>query len=114
MTSSVDPGTSVPDMADLRLIVLPPSHYRERARWAPDHTGVAYVEEPWTVGLHVPQACRIAPGTTLPILVADGAVIQGSDAILDWTGMLGGDAALERRLVDPPACLCVASSTAAR
>lgn len=81
----------------VRLYVLPPSHYCERARWALDHMGVAYEEERWAVGLHVPQAKRLARGTALPILKAGSAVIQGSGSILDWTGIPGGAPALERR-----------------
>lgn len=81
-----------------RLIVLPPSHYCERARWALDRTGTAYVEERWAVGLHVPLAKRLgAAGTGLPILDTGAELIQGSDRILDWTGLPGADPAVERR-----------------
>lgn len=82
----------------LRLIVLPPSHYCERARWALDRTGVPYGEESWAVGLHVPLAKRLgAAGTVLPILDTGAEIIQGSDRILDWTGLPGADPTLERR-----------------
>jgi glutathione S-transferase len=80
-----------------RLIVLPPSHYCERARWGLDYTGVAYTEERWAVGCHVPLAKRIAPATSLPILIADNGVIQGSGRILDWADVPGGDHGLEER-----------------
>jgi Glutathione S-transferase, N-terminal domain len=80
-----------------RLIVLPPSHYCERARWALDHKRVAYTEVPWAVGCHVPLAKRLAPATTLPILVTGETVIQGSDRILDWADVSGGDAQVEGR-----------------
>lgn len=80
-----------------RLVVLPPSHYCERARWALDHVGIVYTEAPWAVGLHVPLAKRRAKGTTLPILYAGEEVIQGSDLILDWTGMPGARPVLEQR-----------------
>ena len=72
-----------------RLIVLPPSHYCERARWALDHAGVAYTEDRWGVGLHVPLAKRLMAGTGLPILDTGAEIIQGSDRILDWTGLPG-------------------------
>ena len=81
-----------------RLIVLPPSHYCERARWALDRAGIAYTEERWAVGLHVPLAKRLKVGTGLPILDTGAEIIQGSDRILDWTGLPGADAAVERRL----------------
>lgn len=81
----------------LRLSVLPPSHYCERARWALDDKGLTYTEERWAVGLHIPLARRIARSTTLPILTTGEAVIQGSGPILDWTGLTGDLPALERR-----------------
>ncbi len=80
-----------------RLIVLAPSHYCERARWVLDHRGIAYVEERWAVGPHVPLARRMAGGTSLPILRTDTAVMQGSGRILDWAGVPGGDPDLEAR-----------------
>ena len=88
-----------------RLFVIPISHYCERARWALDHAGVAYKEVRWAVGLHVPLARRIAAGTGLPILDTGERIIQGSDRILDWTGMPGADPALERRFEDTVAPL---------
>lgn len=84
--------------SDPRLYVLPPSHYCERARWALDFMGIAYVEKPWAVGLHVLLARRIAPATTLPILAVGGKIIQGSGHILDWTGIPGGIPEFEKRL----------------
>jgi glutathione S-transferase len=45
----------------------------------------------------VPLAKRIAPATTLPILIADREVIQGSGRILDWADLPGGDVGLEER-----------------
>ena len=88
----------MPDETDTpRLIVLPPSHYCERARWALDHLGMDYREERWAVGLHVPLARRIATGTTLPILAIGEKIIQGSDRILDWTALDGGAPAIEQR-----------------
>ena len=80
-----------------RLYVLPPSHFCERARWGLDQMGVAYVEEPWAVGVHVLLARRLAPATTLPILDVGTEIIQGSDRILDWTGIKGGNPDLEER-----------------
>src|ERR1700744_578149 len=81
----------------LRLYVLPPSHYCERARWALDHMGLVYTEERWAVGVHAWRARGMAKGTTLPILVAGPDVIQGSGFILNWTGMQGSAPALEQR-----------------
>jgi glutathione S-transferase len=80
-----------------RLYVLPPSHFCERARWGLDRAGTAYTEFRWAPGIHAPLARRLAPRTSLPILEADGTVVQGSGAILDFLGTTGGDAALEDR-----------------
>lgn len=83
----------------LILLTLPPSHYCERARWALDYCGFDYLEERLAPGLHIPRVKRLgAPATCLPlILYADGSICQGSDRILDWTGMIGGDSEIERR-----------------
>lgn len=82
-----------------RLIVFGPSHFCERARWALDYSGVAYREERWLPGPHAVLAKRMGlSATTTPILVTDdGATVQGSDRILDWVGMTGGDPVLEER-----------------
>ena len=80
-----------------RLIVLAPSHYCERARWALDRAGISYTEVRWAVGVHVPLARRMARGTALPILDTGDEVIQGSDRILDWTALPGADPAVEQR-----------------
>jgi glutathione S-transferase len=80
-----------------RLIVFPPSHFCERARWALDNAGIAYSEARWAVGVHLPLIKRLAPASTLPILDVGGTVIQGSDRILDWTRLAGADEAVETR-----------------
>jgi glutathione S-transferase len=80
-----------------RLIVLAPSHFCERARWALDHAGIGYGEIRWAPGLHVPLARRIARHSFLPIFDTGNAVVQGSDRILDWIGTPGGDKTIERR-----------------
>jgi glutathione S-transferase len=83
----------------VRLYVLPPSHFCERARWGLDHVGVRYVEEAWAVGPHLVRARRVAPKTSLPILLAGAQIIQGSGHILDWAGLATKDADVERRFV---------------
>ena len=82
------------------LLTLAPSHYCERARWALDLTEIAYDEERLAPGVHVLRVKRLgASATSLPLLLlSDGSVCQGSDQILDWTGLHGGDPELERRL----------------
>lgn len=82
------------------LYTLGPSHYCERARWALDAMGVRHRERRLAAGLHVPMTRRLAPLASLPVLDTGEGIVQGSDRILDWTGMGGGAPALEARLQD--------------
>ncbi len=93
------PATARDDRRPL-LLTLAPSHYCERARWALDLQAIAYDEERLAPGAHVPRVKRLgASATSLPLLLlSDGSLCQGSDRILDWTGLPGGDSEIERRL----------------
>jgi glutathione S-transferase len=66
-----------------RLVTMPHSHYCEKARWALDRLGIAYVEEPHAPLFHW-VATRHARGRrTVPVLVtADGRVHADSTDIL--------------------------------
>ena len=82
------------------LLTLGPSHFCERARWALDVQAIVYDEERLVPGAHVLRVKRLgASATSLPLLLlGDGSLCQGSDRILDWVGLPGGDAEIERRL----------------
>lgn len=82
------------------FLTLAPSHYCERARWALDRQAIAYDEERLAPGAHILRVRRLgASSTSLPLLVlGDGSLCQGSNRILDWTGLPGGDPEIERRL----------------
>lgn len=67
-----------------RLLTIPISHYCEKARWALDRGGVAYVEEPHVQAIHIWYARRAGGGRTVPVLVTDGAILRDSTAILEW------------------------------
>jgi glutathione S-transferase len=67
----------------LRLYTFLLSHFSEKARWALDFNGVAYDERRLLPVVHVPTVRRRAKRTSVPVLVHDDAVIQGSTAILD-------------------------------
>jgi glutathione S-transferase len=54
-----------------RLICIPFSHYCEKARWALDRRGIAFVEEGHLPILHT-RATRPAGGRSTPLLVVDG------------------------------------------
>jgi glutathione S-transferase len=68
----------------LRLYTFSISHFAEKARWALDYKRIAYEESRLVPGTHFPIVRRIAPRTTVPVLVAGDRVIQGSSAIIDW------------------------------
>jgi glutathione S-transferase len=68
-----------------RLITIPISHFCEKARWALDRAGVAYLERPHLQLVHVVAARLAGGGRTVPVLVtADGAVLADSTDIAHW------------------------------
>jgi len=82
------------------------SHFCEKARWALDRKSVDYQTRDLLPGLHVEPARRVAPSTSLPILVDEHGATQGSSAILDHLDRhhprrsltpAGGDLAQEAR-----------------
>jgi len=67
------------------LYVFAISHYCEKARWALDYLGIDYELRFVAPGEHRQIAKKLgAPGSSVPYLLADGQVIQGSAAIIDW------------------------------
>jgi glutathione S-transferase len=95
-----------------RLITIPFSHYCEKARWALDHAGVSYVEEPHLPGLHM-RPMRKAGGTTVPLLVLDdrtlcdsAEIVAHADAQAPAGRKLYPDAAVDRREVLRLEALC--------
>jgi glutathione S-transferase len=90
-----------------RLITIGPSHYCEKARWALDHAGIAFVED-----AHLPLAHRFYTrrlGRQVPILVHDGVVYSDSTKILRFAHARASEPlydkeglalALERKLGD--------------
>lgn len=71
-------------MATPRLITIPISHFCEKARWALDRAGVAYVEVAHLQLLHRVAVRRAGGGRTVPVLVADDFVLAESADILDY------------------------------
>lgn len=68
-----------------RLITIPPSHYCEKARWALQRQGVAFVEEGHAPVFQMPHALWAGGRRTVPVLVrADGIVHNDSAAILAY------------------------------
>ena len=67
------------------LYVFAISHYCEKACWALDYLGIDFAISHVAPGLHVALAKKLgAPHSSVPILVEDGQVVQGSAAIIDW------------------------------
>jgi glutathione S-transferase len=72
------------------LYVFAISHYCEKARWALDYLGVDYEARHIAPGLQVGLARRLGlANTSVPILVTDTQVIQGSTEIVDWAESQG-------------------------
>ena len=68
-----------------KLIVFSLSHFCEKARWALDWHGIVYNEISWAPGLHRVLLKRYgANASTLPVLLDDETIVQGSSAIIDW------------------------------
>ena len=67
-----------------RLITIPISHYCEKARWALDRAGLAYVEEAHVQVIHAFAARRAGGGRATPVLVCEEGVIPESGGIVGY------------------------------
>jgi glutathione S-transferase len=68
----------------MKLLEFPHSHYCEKARWALDHKQIPYERVSVMPGRHLQTIGRIAPDTSVPVLLDRDVVIQGSSAIIDY------------------------------
>jgi glutathione S-transferase len=83
------------------LYVFAISHYCEKARWALDHLGVEYDLQHLPPGPHMEIAKQLgAAGSSLPLLVSEECVVQGSGDIIDWAESSNADS--PRRLNPDP------------
>jgi len=71
-----------------RLYVFSFSHFSEKARWACDRKRLGYQLVPLLPGLHILTTRRLAPGTSVPVLVHGPHVIQNSSEIIDYLALL--------------------------
>jgi len=72
-------------MARPQLYVFAISHYCEKARWALDYLAVDYELMYLAPGMHANLLADLgAAGSSLPVLVNDEALIQGSSEIIAW------------------------------
>jgi glutathione S-transferase len=71
-------------MTEHLLVTIPISHYCEKARWALDRAGIAYVERAHMQVIHRLAARRAGGGMTVPVLVCPDRVIGESAEILAY------------------------------
>jgi glutathione S-transferase len=58
------------------------SHFCEKVRWALDYKGIPYRACNLVPGAHLKITRRLAPGSSVPLLVVDDRVVQGSARII--------------------------------
>lgn len=68
----------------MKLLEFPHSHYCEKARWALDYKGIPFQPVPIMPGFHIITVRRHAPDTSVPVLLSDERVVQGSSEIIDY------------------------------
>lgn len=66
------------------LLTIPISHYCEKARWALDRAGIAFVEQPHVQAIHRLATRRAGGGLTVPVLLCAGGTLTDSTDILAW------------------------------
>src|ERR1700677_1226584 len=83
-------------MPELRLVSLHVSPWSERARWALDHHRLPYRKEEHVVYLGERKLRRLTgkPRNTVPILVADGTVLNDSWDIAQYADREGASPSL--------------------
>jgi glutathione S-transferase len=68
----------------ITLYQFPISHYCEKVRWALDYKQLEYKIKNLLPGLHISKARKLAADTSVPILVHNDTVIQGSDHAISY------------------------------
>ena len=68
----------------MKLLVFPYSHYCEKARWALDYKDIPFQAVAIMLGWHVITLRKYAPDTSVPVLLSDNEVVQGSSEIIDY------------------------------
>lgn len=68
----------------IKLLEFPHSHYCEKVRWALDYKGIPFESVPIMPGLHMMTVRRYAPDTSVPVLIRNGSVVQGSSQIINY------------------------------
>jgi glutathione S-transferase len=60
------------------------SHYCEKVSWALDYKGIPYTQNNLLPGRHIKVARRLAPKSSLPIIVDKGLIVQDSTEIISY------------------------------
>ena len=68
----------------IKLYQFPISHYCEKVRWALEFKGIEYETINLLPGLHTKTTKKIAPKSSVPLLVDGEQVVQNSSDILDY------------------------------
>jgi len=68
----------------MKLLEFPHSHYCEKARWALDYKGIPFQAVAIMPGFHMLTVRRYAPDTSVPVLLRDNEVVQGSSEIINY------------------------------
>ena len=68
----------------MKLLEFPHSHYCEKARWALDFKRLPFERVALLPGFHMRTVRRYAPKTSVPVLLTDSEVVQGSSEIIDY------------------------------
>jgi glutathione S-transferase len=76
-------------MSTPRLVTIPYSHYCEKARWALERGGVAFVEETHAPLFSWRGALGAGGGRTVPVLLTEDGVVRESSDVLRWVDTHG-------------------------
>ncbi len=68
----------------MKLLEFPHSHYCEKARWALDYKGIPFQPVTLMPGFHMLTVRKYASNTSVPVLLNDSDVVQGSSEILHY------------------------------
>ncbi len=68
----------------MKLLVFPHSHFCEKARWALDFKGIPFEPVAVMPGLHLRTVKKLAPKSTVPVLINGDEVVQGADEIIHY------------------------------
>ena len=68
----------------MKLLEFPHSHYCEKARWALDYKGIIFQPVAIMPGLHMITVRKYAADTSVPVLLDNNEVVQGSSEIINY------------------------------